>query len=356
MSLVPKRIHWFLHGPIALALILAVSDLPALAQDSGKEPPKKASVAEPSSPPPKTEVIRLKYVKASDAHRIISELFRGKSTHYVSADERTNSLIIIAHPGEIEQIAELIKKVDVNRPAMKDPTPLQVYHLKNRENVVRLEEILKMLFPTCKFAFTDKETLIAYGDPETLQMLEALLVRLEDQAGNPLPEAESQIRIVWLAAGSSLKDAPKPPDDLNEVVAELAKVGVENPRLVSQIIVNAAVNTRFTVHGNAKLVVPWQLVIQGTMTVGSRGNPSLEISIDASRLDETKGTEVDGRDSRGPSGPRSPRPPQVAKLDTKITAPPGHSVVLGLTPFDGTTSAFVIQVLPKKATMAKPPR
>jgi hypothetical protein len=37
----------------------------------------------------------------------------------------------------------------------------------------------------------------------------------------------------------------------------------------------------------------------------------------------------------------------VCRVATNITAPPGHSVVLGVTPSENLTSVFIVQLIPK---------
>jgi hypothetical protein len=48
------------------------------------------------------------------------------------------------------------------------------------------------------------------------------------------------------------------------------------------------------------------------------------------------------------------RPADICNLETEISAPPGHLVVLGVTPADNVASAFVIQVIRKEAKKPGP--
>ena len=136
-----------------------------------------------------------------------------------------------------------------------------------------------------------------------------------------------QVRIVWLASGIAPDQASKPPEDLKEVVAELAKLGVEDPRLVSQAIVTAQLGRQFRVEGSAGRDKPYQLLISGTVLGGGPGETSkLQVSIKATQPIVTN---------------------QISRLDTEITAPLRHAVVLGMTPSGTGTSVFVVQILPK---------
>jgi hypothetical protein len=153
---------------------------------------------------------------------------------------------------------------------------------------------------------------------------------------------ELQLRIVWLTSDPGRKDAnpgPPPPDDLKEVVAELARVGVRDPYLVCQMIVNTSPDGAFDMQGSASLErVPCVVNVSGQVAERAGGVPGVQIQLEALLPSDEPG----GKTSRRGSAPA------ICRLRTGISAPPGHAVVLGVTPTDGTTSAFVVQLLPRK--------
>jgi hypothetical protein len=124
-----------------------------------------------------------------------------------------------------------------------------------------------------------------------------------------------------------------PPPDLKEIVAELARIGVKDPHLVAQTVVNTVAGTEFRAEGSAKLEEPCNLVISGTVSPKDSDSAILNVSIQANALAVGRG-----------GGP--PRSNPVCRLNTQITAPFGHTVVLGLTPTETMTSVFVVQVKP----------
>jgi hypothetical protein len=100
---------------------------------------------------------------------------------------------------------------------------------------------------------------------------------------------------------------------------------IDKPRLAAQTIVNTLANTHFETLGLAKLDKTYTLHVEGTVVDNAGETPGLKIALHATR------------EQGAP----------LCSLDTKITAPPGHSVVLGVTPNELMTSAFVVQVLPR---------
>jgi hypothetical protein len=117
------------------------------------------------------------------------------------------------------------------------------------------------------------------------------------------------------------------PEDLKEVLPGLSKLGIDKPRLAAQTLVNVTSGSRFQTRGVAKLDSPCQFSVSGQFT-GSNEPPKLHIDIRATR-------------------PGQPGPAEICSLQTEISAPLGHLVVLGLTPTEAATSVFVVQVLSK---------
>jgi hypothetical protein len=234
-----------------------------------------------------------------------------------------------------------------------------------------VEEALKAaigLNPTARLAVDrQRKTVILSADQLTIAKVEALLARLEDvQREQREPEAvptELQVRIVWLVSGLKAPEdpelksaaAPKPPDDLKDVVAELAKLGIDKPRLAAQTVINTIPNTQFTTQGSAVLDTPCQVSFTG-MVSGKKEAPALQIAIQATREipQRAGGGGFQGGGFQG--GRVGMSSAQICNLQTTITTPLGHAVVLGVTPTETMTSVFVVQVLRKepKKPAAKP--
>jgi RNA polymerase sigma factor (sigma-70 family) len=65
----------------------------------------------PSAAEPQLSLIPLKYVKAGEAARVLTEVFGDRNnTFRVAADERTNSLILLATPVDLQTVRALLEK------------------------------------------------------------------------------------------------------------------------------------------------------------------------------------------------------------------------------------------------------
>ena len=114
---------------------------------------------------------------------------------------------------------------------------------------------------------------------------------------------------------------------MKEVLDELSKAGIAPVAQVGQIMVNATAGEEFQISGSPSLGdtlrADWR--IMGQLDV-REGTPALNVQLAATVL--------------RPSGEPHPE----LKVDTVISAPDGHYVVLGVTPIESATSAFVVQI------------
>jgi hypothetical protein len=150
---------------------------------------------------------------------------------------------------------------------------------------------------------------------------------------------------------------PAPSDDLKEVLPGLAKLGITEPRVAAQFLIRAKPNNQFLATGSGRipqLAGPLSVTVSGAL--GDNGEPpEMRMVIEVSR---ERGVNAKGFKAQKPTEAEAApavTPLQVevlTHLETNISAPPGHLVVLGVTPMRGTirsmTSAFVVQVLGDK--------
>ena len=181
----------------------------------------------------------------------------------------------------------------------------------------------------------EQNTVIVQGKPDTLNVIEAVLLRLDQRpAAAPSPNTY-QLRVMWLVDGLQRDRVRKMPASLDDVVTELAKIDMANPSIVAQVVINTT--GPFEAAGTAKLDRPCDLRISGSVQDGisahgtEQARPKLQISIEASEsLPNASNATVK----------------MLCQLETTIKIPLKHYVVLGVTPVDSMNSAFVIQVLP----------
>ena len=90
------------------------------------------------------EFIKLEYIQASDMQSQLSTLIEGSLKSYlqgntkVTADERTNQLIIVTHPANLTIIQSVIDNIDIDAAPL---TASEVYQLKQ----AKAEEVVKII-------------------------------------------------------------------------------------------------------------------------------------------------------------------------------------------------------------------
>jgi hypothetical protein len=323
-----------LVGLFALAVGWGLPPGPAAAQLA------KESKPEPPAPEPakanEFQLFPLKHTRAAETSNLLQSFLTSDPRVNIRLvyDERTNAILVSAPAAEMVRIKDLIAKLDVPQ-SDGGPGKLTVFPLQHVTQDKALEQSLRMLIGEGGNFSIDpnRKSVIVYADQKTTDAVAALLSRLESvQAAAQKPEARKpagdvQVRVAWLANGPALKEEGQPPsEDLKEVLPGLARMGIDRPRLVAQALVNVTPDVQFQAKGVAKIGASYPLIVMGQYG-GQPEAPSLSITITAT-----------SQTDRGP-------PVEIVNLQTVITAPPGHLVVLGMTPTETLTSVFVVQVL-----------
>ena len=94
------------------------------------------------------QFIKLDFVQASEMQERIENLIEGPLRSYlegntsVTADERTNQLILITHPGNLDVIMEVIASVDVDAAPLTSSEVFQLRQAKAEEVVPIIEDII----------------------------------------------------------------------------------------------------------------------------------------------------------------------------------------------------------------------
>jgi hypothetical protein len=244
----------------------------------------------------------------------------------------------------LEQFEQVIQTLDQPQPARQ----LKVFSLLHVPAEGTREALMQVAGADVKLAFDAAgNRVIVQGNPEALQVVEALLLRLDEppaqRAEEPQPAAAAedvQVRIVWLVAGLKNAEAAEPPKDLENVVAELEKMGVAHLKTAAQVFVKSVPSMPFNVSGSAMLDEPCELEVSGSLKAPRRAfsndNPSAARSQRNASQEPTL-LEISVRAHGAPDQ-------RLADLQTTITAPEGHSVVLGVSPVGTLTSVFVVQL------------
>ncbi len=103
---------------------------------------------QPQSIREQVKFIKLDYVQASEMQDRLENLIQGPLNSYlegntsVTADERTNQLILITHPGNLQIILDVIESVDVDAAPLTGSEVFQLRQAKAEEVVPIIEDII----------------------------------------------------------------------------------------------------------------------------------------------------------------------------------------------------------------------
>ena len=151
------------------------------------------------------------------------------------------------------------------------------------------------------------------------------------------PPQSKRVRVIWLVSGMK-RDAPVPGADLKDVVAGLENMGVEDLRVAAHVMVRCLGNQSFQLGSQVLLADnPLQycdLQIDGQFRERDGRPRGMRINIRAN--EEVRPVEQQG------FGVKRVTRKTLAQLSTTISAPPGHAVVLGVSPIGKLTSVFVV--------------
>ncbi|HEY8504081.1 MAG TPA: secretin N-terminal domain-containing protein [Gemmataceae bacterium] len=346
------------RGLLLTALAAAFACMLATPADAQDEAPPK----------PELTVVQLKFANAEEVARVIMSVF-GKDATRVSADPRLNSLVISAPRSTAEAIKKLVETLD--REGGAEPVrQIKIFTLRHIRPDRNLQELLRLAAQNLTVGIDERtNSVIAMGTTHDLEVLAALVTRLDVEPPPPDPaeKEEMRVRVVWLVTGLARKDPAPPPADLAPVLRELEKIGVTDLGLAAQVVISTGMENRFTVQGSAALDDPCVLNISGIVSRAERIQPPEDPRVRGfgGARDRDRGppppvtvrAPADGRLPRMQItiSAVSTRQPQaeLAHLETTIAAPLGHSVVLGVTPIESKTSVFVVQFLPKSADEPK---
>jgi len=323
---------------VVFAVTVALWGSTCLLVDMGvaQEPPAPkvdaGAVAAPSGAASKTvQIYTLKYTDGQLLTQIVPVVFPEAS---VALDSSANRVVIMASPAEHGRVAQLIEELDVAAP----DDAIKVFSLlKVAANT--MVDVLSTIADNSRVRLsvdTRSNSLLAAGPANELAVIEALVSKLDQERVDS--SRTFHIRVVWFAEGSAASEALAANEQLSAVTRELSKIGMEGLRPTGQTLVSTAVDGKFELECSAVVGGgPADVRIQGQLSVQQR-DLRLVIDVDAVRRQADEGAP--GGTGAG-GGPR-----QLVTLSTEIVAPPGHYVVLGVTPVHEKTLAVAVQVQP----------
>ncbi len=309
--------------------------LPAVAAPEGKSPPPSANtVNEPAAAKPKADVpptltiYQLKHADPEQVSSVLRTMLTGTDVR-LSVDPKTSAMIVAGSPETHTKVAGLLEKLDV--PPQRGYLPqIKIFSLKNMDPASAAKVLAELGVTDIRIA-TDERTrsVLAAGPPESLTVAEALFLRLDEEA-RPARAERYEVRVAWLVDGMEGGSGQPPAEDLKDVVAELARVGIKNPRQVGHMIVQT--------------------------TIGDNCGGMFEVKSSPHFGDQRAGFSASGMLSRLPEGTlamqiqistkreSSPQHENLNEVNTQIVLPEKQYVVLATAPVGNQTSVFVVQV------------
>lgn len=327
-----------------------------VAEPVGAVPPLPVSPGMPGPSPEDNQptvvrIFALRYATAEDVAKTISRAAPGRPPIVAVPDPRTNAVIITTTAERFKVVEDLIKQLDVDAPNAVMERICRVIVLKN----ARAEDLAKTLqpmIPSPEAVFSPdpvSNRLIYSAATSATDAIVQKLVEGLDQAKSAIATQQGRkVRVVWLVSGLEL---PPPPPDMNDVVKELEGMGIEGLGLAAQSMVQTISSGKFTVQCSPAAFSRCRLEMKGTLEEDKDSAPRVELTLSAMGLLQAPAPAAP-QPSPGPGIPPlppglpSPGPNQLASISTTLMAPPGHKVVLGVSPIEKYTSVFVIQVLP----------
>jgi hypothetical protein len=284
------------------------------------------------------KVYPLRYAEAGGLAKAIAPLVEpvGK----VTADAATRSLVVSATGELLDTVTEVVMQLDTKPRDTGEEMIVQAYSLKHAKADKLGAAVLPLLGPRGTIARDTQRNLLIIKDAGDVQRTAARLIEILDVPAAAGAMTQRRVQVVWLVSFSGLKDEEKPghklPPHLKEVEAELAKVGVEDLRVIAQLLATCVGTEEFRASG--ELDGPCRVTVKGQFVERSASAVALKIGITAEQLRPV--------DPEKPGGMR--QYVDLAAVDSTITAPPGHAVVLAMSPMvspKGTlTSVFVVIV------------
>ncbi len=290
-------------------------------------------------------IFRLEHAKSGSVQAILERFIPADGVTKFFLDERTNAIVAQGPPVAISQIAELIKLID-QEPLQRDveePTEIemQIFSLKNRKLDDELQKFLSASVRNGSIEFDPgTQQVVVQGSVAACKLLERILkeIDLPKEAPRAAP-ASRRLRVAWLLQSEAEQLRP-PPEDLKEIVDELASSGIGGIKLVAQPMISVMTNgTSFALDCSLDdPQAPIHLGIKGSLNERTPGIIQIQLSVEATRQ------RSESHPTKGPGSVL--RTERLVSLSTVVETPAGHPVVLCVTPTGEHTSAFVVQAMP----------
>jgi hypothetical protein len=275
-------------------------------------------------------ITTMKNARATDAARVLRDLYRDQASIKLGVDDKSNSLIVAASPAILTEVAKILQTLDdAAARVVDDNHEFYVIRLRNLEADQKLLDALRMLLPNAKagrFVLDPgRKLLLVQGPPWLQKAVETALLQIE--AAAPVPAAKGlQVRLLWLVGGKLVEgDGGIPASVFQDVADDLKKLALNPTRIAGNTLVHVTAGARFTISGSAVADGPYVVKFSGK--AGTAPDGMVELAIEAVVM-----AAGDGGSAR------------LCELQTELRVPAGKMVVVGSAPVRGEPTAFIVHV------------
>ncbi len=324
------------HGPMLMLINLRAAGIKEIAVGGGTwsaHAPTTSPELVGGRPAPEAKNFiasyQTRYVDPMTAGTVLGNIIANGDAGRLSIDRANNRIIVFGPRKTHDMVKDLLETLDVP-PAAERESQIKIFTLVHVDPASASRMLYAILPKGIQVAVDERtHSLIASGPPESLNVAEALLLRLDQSAEKERPKSDLryEVRVVWLANDD--KASPLA-EDLKDVAGELSRMGIKNPRQIGEMVVRNISAGHFQIESSPLFKGEAAgFSATGTLSVERDGPPTLQIAI---------------KTTARPSGPSAGQPQSLNSLDTQIVAPQKQYVVLATAPVGNITSAFVVQV------------
>jgi|GEM_PF-4234755 len=267
----------------------------------------------------------------------------------ITPDDRTNSLIVVGTRQELDTAKQLLASIDVRvdeeRMNLPEETGKQVRSYGVQHTQVD-QEFLRTLSNLLRTTDYEKSSLqlaldqrqnqvIASGELAYLNALGALVTMLDQPVDTTIDTStpgELSVRLLWLVGGNT-GTSRSVPADVDQVVEELTRYGVEDLKLGAQAMIRVSADDDFSTTFSSSLTTRWTHEVSGRVLTTADG--ALRLDIDVGAIGDAVPRQGE---QPGPIGK------QVIEFKTTIHTSAGHFVVLSMSPVGDMDSVYVLQI------------
>ncbi len=286
--------------------------------------------------PPSLVIYRLKYADPQSAVAVLRAGLGLKDSivlkDHLIFDPKTSALIVEGSRGTHRNVEDILKQLDV--PAVQEPEqPIKVFTLLHADPAAAAKALSTIGPKGLKMSIDERtRSIIVAGSSDALNVAEALLMKLDEQGATSV--ARYEVRVIWLAGGLAGEGKGEPPaDDLKDVVAELSRLGIKDPRQVGQMVVQT------TSGGSYR----GMFEVKSSPRFGDQRADFNASGLLSQRFDGPGLVMQISLRTRKESSPPD-KNVNENEIETQIILPQKQYVVLATAPTGDLTSIFVVQV------------